>query len=66
MSLKGPPFIFPILQKNGCSKTPKGPPFTFFGTMRLTEDQKKFRKKYQKSRIFFQFFLHVGTVEENT
>ena len=29
--------------------------------MRLTEDQKKFKKS-----IFFLFFPHVGFVEENT
>ena len=77
MSPKGPPSFFSILQKNVCSKTPKGLPFTFFGTMRLTADQKKFEKiwkknreknskKIQKIRIFFQFFPHAGTVEENT
>ena len=54
--------FFSILQNNGCSKTPKGPPFTFFGTMRLTGDQ-KIEKKFQ---IFFQFAPHSGTVEENT
>ena len=45
-----------ILQKKGCSETPKGPSFTFFGTMRLTGDQ--------KNRIFFQFVPHAGTAEE--
>ena len=39
-----PLHFFSILQKNVCSKTPKGPPFTFFGTMRLTGDQKNFEK----------------------
>ena len=53
------------LEKNGCSKTPKGPPFTFSGTMRLTGDQKNFKKNTKKSD-FFQFFPHAGTVEENT
>ena len=67
MSPKGPPSFFSILQKNICSKTTKGPPFTFFGTMRLTGDQKKCRKKTQKNCEFvFQFFPHAGTVEENT
>ena len=48
-------------------KLPKGPPFAFFGTMRLTGDQKNF-EKFQNliSGIFFQCFPHVGTVEENT
>ena len=59
-------FFKSILQKKGCSKTPKVP-FTFFGTMRLTGDQKNFEKKFKKkSRFFFQFFPHAGTVEENT
>ena len=71
MSPKGPPSFFPILQKNGFSKTPKGPPpFTFFGTMRLIGDQKNFekilKKNFKKFGIFFQFFPHAGTVEENT
>ena len=65
MSPKGPPSFFSILQKNGCSKTLKEPSFTFFGTVRLTGDQKEFQK-IQKIRIFFQFFPHAGTVEENT
>ena len=48
-------------------KLPKGPPFTFFGTMRLTGDQKILRKKLKKNRdFFFNFFPHAGTVEENT
>ena len=43
------------------------PPFTFFGTMRLTGDQKKFEKiSLKTSGIFFLFFPHVDTVEENT
>ena len=57
-----PPDFFPILQKNVCSKTPKGPPFTFFGTLRLTGDQ----KNSKEFGFFFQFFPHAGTVEENT
>ena len=52
MSPKGPPFIFPILQTNGCSKTPKGPFYIF--------------RHYAISDIFFQFFPHAATVEENT
>ena len=49
-----PPFIFfSILPKNGCSKNPRGPPpFTFFGTMRLTGDFKKNRKTISEN-----FFL---------
>ena len=64
---KGPPSFFPILQNNGCPKTPKGPPSTFFGTMRLTGDQKNSKKKFQKKiGIFSQSFPQAGTVEENT
>ena len=52
------PFHFSsILQKNRYSKTPQRPPLTFFGAMRLTGDQKIFRKKFKKNS---------GTVEENT
>ena len=47
---RDPLHFFPILQKNGCSKTPKGPPFTFFGTMRLTGDQ-KISKKFFLTRV---------------
>ena len=75
-SVQRAPLLFlPILQKNRCSKTPKGHPFTFFGTMRLTGDRKRFQKHFgkknskknsKKNRIFFQFFLHTDTVEENT
>ena len=66
MSPKGPLHFLSILQKNGCSKILKGPPFTFFGTVLLTGDQKHFEKKIAKIRIFFNFFPHAGTVEENT
>ena len=34
------PSFFSILQKNRCSKTLIGPPFTFLGTMRLNSDKK--------------------------
>ena len=41
---KCPLFIcFDILQHNGCQKGPKGPPFTFFGTVTLF---KKFILKF--------------------
>ena len=66
MSPKGPPFIFfSILHKNGCSKPPKGPLLQFFGTMRLTGDQ-KISKKNSKKFGFFKIFPHAGTVEVNT
>ena len=61
MSPKGPPSFFPILQKNRCSKTPKGPLLHFSALCDLPET-----KKFQKIRIFFQFFPHAGTVEEKT
>ena len=61
MSPKGPPFIFSYFSKEWMFKNSQMPPFTFVGTMRLTEDQKKFQKNY-----FFLFFPHVGFVEENT
>ena len=49
-----------------CKNSPRAPPFTFFGTMRLTGDQKiqKFQKKIRD--FFFNFCPHAGTVEENT
>ena len=34
--------------------------------MRLTGDQKKFDKNFEKFRIFFSFVPNSGTVEENT
>ena len=47
-------------------KLPKRPPFTLFGTMRLTGDQKKnFDKNFEKTD-FFQFVPNEGTVQENT
>ena len=61
---KGSPFI--LFLRDGCSKTPKGLPFTFFGTMRLTGDQKNSTKNFKKIGISFQFFPHAGTVEEIT
>ena len=36
---KGLPFVcFDILQQKGCQKIPKGPPFTFFGTVTLLKN----------------------------
>ena len=75
MSPKGPPFIFSYFAKELMFKNSQRPPFTFFGIMRLTIDQKKFRKKISKNKfeknikkfgILFQFFPHAGTVEEIT
>ena len=53
------PGLFSILQKNGCSKTPKGPILHFSALCDLPETN-------FFNRIFFQFFPHAGTVEENT
>ena len=74
MSPKGPPYSFPILQKKWMFENSQRPPFTSFGTMGLTGDQrkirkkieKKFRKEILKNSDFFQFFPHAGTVEDNT
>ena len=51
--------FFVYFAKNGCSKTPRVPPFTCFGTMRLTGNQKKSKKKL-KIRIFFPNFSSSG------
>ena len=48
---------FFLLCKRMDVQTPKGPLFTFFVTMRLTEDQKNRKKIFEKFRIFFNFFL---------
>ena len=42
------------------------PRFTFFHTMRLSGDQDISNEIFKKNQDFFQFFLHAGTVEENT
>ena len=66
MSPKGPPFIFPIFPKNGCSKTPKCPLLHLSALCDLPRT-KKIQKKFQKKILmFFLFFPHVGFVEENT
>ena len=59
MSPEGPPSFFSHFSKEWMFKNSQMPPFTFVGTMRLTEDQKKFQKK-------LIVFSHVGFVEENT
>ena len=66
MSPKSPPSFFSVWQKNGCSKTPIDPPFTFFGTIRLTGGQKNFEKIKKNFSFFVKFSPHAGTVEENT
>ena len=65
MSPEGPPSFFSHFSKECMFKNSQMPPFTFVGTMRLTEDQKN-QKKIQKNLIFFLVFSHVGFVEENT
>ena len=53
---KGSPFIcFDILQHNGCQKIPKGPPFTFFGTVTLFENL-----------IFWSFFGKIFKVTKGS
>ena len=47
--------FFSILHKNGCSKPPKGPLLQFFGTVRLTRDQKISRKKFKVFGFFINF-----------
>ena len=58
MSPKGLPSIFFYFAKEWMFKNCQRAHFTFFGTMRLNEDQ--------KIRNVFQFFPKVGTVEDNT
>ena len=62
---KGPPINF--CNRMDDQKIPNCPPFTFFGTMRLTGDLKKFRKKFGKffSSIFsFLRAFVVSAVEK--
>ena len=66
MSPEGAPSFFPHFSKEWMFKNSQMPPFTFVGTMRLTEDQKKSKKNFTKKLIFFLVFSHVGFVEENT
>ena len=54
MSSKCPPSFFSFLQKNGCSKTPKGPLLHFSALCDLPET-KKF-KKVEKMSDFFSIF----------
>ena len=64
---KGFPFVcFDILQHNGCQKIPKGPSFTFFGTVTLFENLiKNFFPKFFKisQRSPFNFFLFCTQLE---
>ena len=66
MSPEGPPSFFFDFSKEWMFKNSQMSPFTFVGTMRLTEDQKKIKKNSKKNSIFFLVFSHVGFVEENT
>ena len=54
-----PPFIcFDILQQNGCQKIANGPPFTFFGTVKLFKNL-HFGKFFHVPKGFpLQFFFH--------
>ena len=66
MSPEGPPSFFSHFSKEWMFKNSQMPPFTFVGTMRLTEDQKKIKKNSKKKLFFLLVFSHVGFVEENT
>ena len=63
MSPKGSPFIFFYFAKEWMFKNSQRPPFTFFGTMRLTGDQNNFENS-EKMWKFFSILPHAGTVEE--
>ena len=54
---KGPPSFFPILQKNGCSKTPKGPLLHFSALRDLPRDLPETKKISKKFGFLFNFFL---------
>ena len=60
---KGPLHLFIFCNKRDVRKIPKGPPFTFFGTMRLTGDFKKSSKENSVNflSICFSFFRHSAT-----
>ena len=59
MSPKGPPFIFIYFSNEWMFKISQMPPFTFVGTMQLTEDRKK-SKKTSKKISFFSIFSPRG------
>ena len=57
---QGPLFIcFDILQHNGCHKIPKGPPFTFFGTVQKSHFYIFLGKGSSPQRAPLQFFFHI-------
>ena len=60
MSPKGPPSFFSYFSKEWIFKNSQMPPFTFVGTMRLTEDQKIQKKNSKKNLIFFSIFFSRG------
>ena len=51
-SPKGPPSVFLILQKNGCLKNPKGPPFYIFWHCAT---YRRLRKKIRNFQFFERF-----------
>ena len=60
---KGSPINFLILgNRMDVQKIPKGPPFTFFGTMRLIGDFKKIEKKFGKKFSSYIGFLRAFAV----
>ena len=67
MSPKDPPFLFFHFAKEWMFKNSQRP-FYIFRHSGLTKDQKNISKRNSKkiSGIFFSFFPHADTVEENT
>ena len=60
------PFVcFDILQHNGCQKIPKGPPFTFFGTVTLFKKLilNFFRKFFNISQGSLYFFIFCNQLD---
>ena len=61
---KGPFICFDILQHNGCKTIPKGPPFTFFGTVTLFKNLINFFSEIFKNLSAFIFsYLFCNPLE---
>ena len=63
---KGTPSLFVNIAKEWMFKNSQRPPFYIFWHCATYRRPKTFRKKIAKIRIFFNFFPHAGSVEENT
>ena len=50
--------FFAVLRQNGCWKIPKGPPFSFFGTVRFFSENKNF-----PHFNFFDILQHIGCLK---